>query len=365
MTANDLSQCLVLVVDDTEANIDVLVEALGDDHEISVAMDGASALEAVAEARPDLILLDVMMPEMDGYTVCERLKAAPETAGIPIIFLTALTDERDERKGLQLGAVDYITKPFNPDLVKARVRNHLELKRHRDDLERLVAERTRQLTLTQEVTIEAMAALAEYRDPETGGHIRRTQRYVETLARHLKQHPKFKNFLSDEVCHLLYQSAPLHDIGKIGVPDAILLKPDKLSPEEFEVMKQHTVYGRDALKASAERLGANSFLHLAIEIAATHQEKWDGSGYPEGLAGETIPISGRLMAIADVYDALISRRVYKPSMPHKQAVAIIREGRGQHFDPEMVDAFLEIEDVFRKIALEFADFEEERINLRA
>lgn len=362
---SDLSQCLVLVVDDTGANVDVLVEALGDDHEISVAMDGPSALEAVSETLPDLILLDVMMPEMDGYTVCERLKADPHTASIPIIFLTALTDERDERKGLQLGAVDYITKPFNPDLVKARVRNHLELKLHRDQLERLVTERTQQLTLTQEVTIEAMASLAEYRDPETGGHIRRTQRYVETLARHLQQHPKFTDYLTDKVLHLLYQSAPLHDIGKIGVPDAILLKPGKLSADEFEVMKRHTVFGRDALKASAARLGADSFLQLAIEIAATHQEKWDGTGYPEGLSGEAIPISGRLMAVADVYDALISRRVYKPPMPHRKAVEIIREGRGAQFDPDMTDAFLEIAEDFRQIALTFADFEEERINLQA
>jgi len=360
----DLSECLILIVDDTETNVDILVATLGSAYEVSVALDGPTALEAVTEARPDLILLDVMMPGMDGYEVCRRLKADESTASIPVIFLTALTDARDERKGLQLGAVDYITKPFNPDLVKSRVRNHLELKRHRDDLERLVAERTRELTLTQEVTIECMASLAEYRDPETGGHIRRTQRYVEVLAERLQDHPRFREYLTDETIRLLHQSAPLHDIGKIGVPDAVLLKPGALTDAEFESMKRHTVYGRDALEASAKRLGDYSFLRMAKEIAGTHQEKWDGSGYPEGLAGEDIPVAGRLMALADVYDALISRRVYKAPMPHAEAVAVIREGRGTHFDPDMVDAFLEIEDRFREVALAFADFEEERENLR-
>jgi len=359
----DTSQCLILVVDDTETNIDVLVEALGSEYEISVAMDGATALELVADTPPDLILLDVMMPGMDGYTVCERLKASPDTARIPVLFLTALTDARDERKGLQLGAVDFITKPFNPDLVKARVRNHLELKRHRDHLEEMVEARTHELRLTQEVTIECMASLAEYRDPETGGHIRRTQHYVQLLARLLQNHPKFSDYLTDETIRLLYQSAPLHDIGKIGVPDAVLLKPGKLSDSEFEIMKRHAEFGRDALDASAKRLGDNSFLRTAKEIAATHQEKWDGSGYPAGLKGEEIPIAGRLMAIADVYDALISRRVYKAPIPHEEAIEIIRTGRGQHFDPDMADVFIDHADEFREIALNFVDFEEERKNL--
>ncbi len=360
----DLTARKVLVVDDTEANLDVLVELLGDEHDLAVAMDGASALEAVADDPPDLILLDIMMPGMDGYAVCERLKAAPSTRDIPIIFLTAMAEDQDEAHGLALGAVDYITKPFNPGLVKARIRNHLELKMHRDHLEELVRDRTRELQLTQDVMIESMGALAECRDPETGGHIRRTQSYVRLLAQQLQEHPRFRDSLDDATIDLLCKSAPLHDIGKIGVPDHILRKPGRLSDAEFEEMKKHAVYGYEAIRLSAARLGENSFLRLAQEIAYTHQEKWDGSGYPQHLKGDQIPVSGRLMAVADVYDALVSKRVYKAPIPHARAVAIIAEGRGSHFDPDVVDAFLEAQDACRQAALQFADYDEEREALR-
>lgn len=359
----DKSQGTVLIVDDTEANIDILVESLGDDYDIRVAMDGQSALDQVAEELPDIILLDVMMPGMNGYEVCQRLKDSHDTRSVPVIFLTAMTEAQDEKKGLDLGAVDYITKPFNPGLVKARVRNHLDLKRHRDHLEEIVTERTMELALLQEVTIESLAALAEYRDPETGGHIRRTKNYMRLLATHLMKSNRYLDVLNEGSIDLLFKSAPLHDIGKVGVPDVILLKPGKLTDEEFAEMKKHTIYGRDAIMTALKRLGENSFLRFAREIAETHQEKWDGSGYPHGLKGEEIPLSGRLMAVADVYDALISRRVYKMPFTHSKAVAIIREGRGTHFDPVMVDAFLELQDEFRKVALEFADYEEERLAL--
>jgi putative two-component system response regulator len=301
-----------------------------------------------------------MMPEMDGYEVCRRLKADRKTAHIPVIFITALADDEDEAKGLGMGAVDYITKPINPELVRARVHNHLELKRYQDHLEKLVAERTRRLALTQAVTIESLATLAEYRDPETGGHIKRTQNYVKALAVHLKDHQRFRSELSDEVIDLLYLSAPLHDLGKVGVRDNVLLKPGRLTDEEFEEMKKHTIYGEEALRITEQKLGGDSFLHYAKEIAYTHQEKWNGSGYPQGLKGDDIPICGRLMALADVYDALISKRVYKPPFPHEKAVEIIVEGKGTHFDPDIVDAFLKLEDTFRNIALTFADFDEER-----
>lgn len=355
----------VLIVDDTPENIQVLMETLKDEYRIVAAINGEKALQlANADPMPDIILLDIMMPGMDGYEVCKRLKADEKTVAIPVIFVTAMTQEENEQKGLDLGAADYITKPFQPGLVKARVRNHLELKRHRDHLEALVLERTRELQMTQEVTIESMGALAEYRDPETGGHIKRTQNYVRLLAEHLKNHPKFKAVLDDETADLLYKSAPLHDIGKVGIPDIILLKPGRLTDEEFEEMKKHTLMGRNAIRASSKRLGDNSFLRIAVEIAYTHQEKYDGSGYPQGLKKEEIPVSGRLMAIADVYDALISKRVYKPPFSHSKAVSIIKEGKGRHFDPDMVDAFLEIQEAFRKVALDFADFEEEREALR-
>ena len=351
----------ILLVDDNTTNLQLLHETLdGIGYRLLIAKNGKTALAIARKAKPALILLDIMMPEMDGYEVCRRLKADEKTDRIAVIFITALADEEDEAKGLALGAVDYLTKPFNPDLVRARVRIHLELKQHQDQLEQLVRERTRRLELTQAVTIESLATLAEYRDPETGGHIKRTQNYVKVLAKQLKQHPRFRDELNDDVIELLYMSAPLHDLGKIAVPDHILQKAGKLTDEEFEEMKKHTNYGHDALRITEQKLGQDSFLRYAREIAYTHQEKWDGSGYPTGLKGDEIPISGRLMALADVYDALISKRVYKPPFPHEKAVEIIVEGKGNHFDPDIVDAFIELENTFRNIALSFADHDEER-----
>lgn len=352
---------IILIVDDTPENIDVLKGLLNTDYKVKVALSGESAIYICESGNPpDIVLLDVMMPGLDGYEVCRRLKGNEATEKIPIIFLTALSDETNESTGLNLGAVDYITKPFNPDLVKVRIRNHLEIKLYRDRLEELVAERTKELELTQEATIESMGTLAECRDPETGGHINRTQNYVKALALHLKENPKYVQALSRQYIDLLYKSAPLHDIGKVGVSDNILLKPGKLTPEEFEEMKRHTVIGRDAIASVEKKFGENSFLRLAREIAYTHHEKWNGYGYPQGLSGEDIPLSGRLMAVADVYDALISKRVYKPPFPHAKAVKIILEEKGTHFDPVIVDAFQKIEKDFRSIALQFADFEEER-----
>ena len=363
----NISDCTILVVDDIEANVDILVEVLGDEYDVSVAMDGKSALEGIEEDPPDLILLDIMMPDMDGYEVCRRLKADDCFREIPVIFITAMGDVEDETQGLELGAIDYIVKPISPPIVKARVKNHLALKLAQEELEQQnelleirVQERTEELALTQDVTIYAMASLAETRDPETGGHIRRTQNYVRALAEHLRKWPKFKDQLDLTTVNLLYKSAPLHDAGKVGVPDAILLKPGRLTEEEFEEMKKHTIYGRDTLASAEEMLGTNSFLSFAREIAYTHHEKWDGTGYPRGLQGEAIPLSGRLMAVADVYDALISRRVYKPPFTHQKAFSIMSEGNGSHFDPDLIRGFIEIEDLFRRIALEFADYDEER-----
>jgi putative two-component system response regulator len=353
----------VMVVDDTEANIDVLVNTLEDMYDVKVAMDGETALEDIMEDPPDLVLLDIMMPGMDGYKVCQRLKSDEATKNIPVIFLTAMTDEKDEAKGLSLGAVDYVTKPFSPDLVKARVKNQLELKKHRDHLEELVQERTKELILTQDVTIYSLACLAETRDPETGGHILRTQQYIKILAEQLKNHPRFRDVLDDNAIALLFKSAPLHDIGKVGVPDSILMKPGKLTDEEFAEMKKHTIRGRDALRMAELKLGSNSFMRYAREIAYTHHEKWDGSGYPDGIKGDEIPVSGRLMAIADVYDALVSKRFYKPAFSHKKALEIIKEGKGKHFDPDMLDAFVAIEEQVKQIAMKLADSDEEKAAL--
>lgn len=357
-------KALILIVEDTETNIDLLVEALGGDYDINVAMDGQAALESIDEVLPDIVLLDIMMPKMDGYEVCRRLKKDVRTRHIPVIFLTALTDGQEESKGLALGAVDYITKPFNPFLVKARIKNHLLLKQYQDLLEDLVRQRTYQLEKTQDVTIKSMGTLAEYRDPETGGHIKRTQNYVRLLTEKLKDHPAFRPHLTEPVIRALYQSAPLHDIGKVGVPDHILMKPGRLTPREFEQMKRHARLGRDAIAASEKELGdTDTFLSYARQMAYAHHEKWDGTGYPRGLKGEKIPLPGRLMAVADVYDALISSRVYKPAFSHSYAVEVIRKGKGTHFDPAIVAAFLEIEQQFKETAIEYADSQEDKLNL--
>jgi cyclic di-GMP phosphodiesterase len=356
----------VLIVDDTPENLTLMNGLLREHYRTKVANSGARALAlATADPRPDLVLLDIMMPEMDGYEVCRRLKAEASTKDVPVIFLTAKAEVEDEQKGFDVGGVDYITKPISPPIVLARVKTQLSLKAAADFLrdknaflETEVSKRTRDVQVVQDVTIMAMASLAETRDNETGNHIRRTQNYVSALAKKLRTHARFRAQLDDATIEMLHKSAPLHDIGKVGIPDAILLKPGKLTPEEFEVMKTHTTLGRDAIVA-AERLinTPSSFLRLAREIAHFHQEKWDGSGYPEGLAGEAIPLSARLMAIADVYDALISRRVYKPPFPHDEAVAIIRAGRDRHFDPDLVDAFVEVQQEFRAIAERYADSE--------
>jgi putative two-component system response regulator len=358
----------ILVVDDTPANLSLMTGLLRDDYKVKAAIDGEKALRiAQASPPPDLILLDIMMPGMDGYEVCRRLKADPVTRDIPVIFLTAKSGVEDEKMGLDLGAVDYITKPISPPIVMARVRNHLVLKASADFLrdkadylEHEVGKRTAEVIAIQDVTILAMASLAETRDSDTGNHIRRTQHYVKALALKLREQPRLAALLDDRYILMLFKSAPLHDIGKVGIPDRILLKPGKLTPEEFELMKTHTTLGRDAIHAAERQLGMPvEFLKLAKEIAYSHQEKWDGSGYPEGLKGEAIPLSARLMALADVYDALISRRVYKEGMPHEQALAIISAGRGQHFDPDMVDAFLAIHEEFHAIAQRYIDTDNE------
>ena len=358
----------ILAVDDRPDNLQLMNGLLRDAYRVKLANGGERALKiASTPPLPDLILLDIMMPDMDGYEVCRRLKAEPLSADIPVIFLTGKAEVEDEQMGFDTGCVDYITKPISPSILLARVKTHLLLKSAKDFLkdqnaflESEVAKRTKEVQTVQDVTIMAMGSLAETRDNETGNHIRRTQHYVRALAKRLQSHSRFARDLDDATVELLYKSAPLHDIGKVGIPDRILLKPGKLTPEEFEIMKTHTTLGRDAILAAEKLLETpSSFLRHAREIAHYHQEKWDGSGYPEGLKGEQIPVSARLMAVADVYDALISKRVYKPPFPHEKAVAIIREGRGKHFDSDMTDAFLEVADQFRDIAAAFVDHEDD------
>ena len=361
----------VLLVDDTPEDLTLMSALLEDTYRVKVADRGDKAIKiAASDNPPDLILLDIMMPEMDGYEVCRVLKSSETTRGIPVIFLAAKMTLEDAQKGLAAGAVDYLIKPIFSSLLLARVAAQIALKanadwrRMRDEflrdkndyLEQQVTRRTHEVMAVLDVTILAMTSLAETRDSDTGNHIRRTQHYVQALARHLKTHVRFANELSDAAIDVLFKAAPLHDIGKVGIPDRILLKPAQLTPEEFEIMKTHTTLGCDAIEQAEQIVGTRvDFLRVAKEIALSHQEKWDGSGYPQGLAGDDIPLSARLMAVADVYDALISERVYKAAMPHDRAVGVVFQGRGAHFDPDMVDAFIEIQSEFQAIAQRFSD----------
>lgn len=362
-------QKTLLLVDDTPENLTVLGEILMPHYRVRVASSGARALAAATtDPRPDLVLLDVMMPEMDGYEVISRLRADPRTRELPVIFVTALDSTEDEAHGLELGAVDYITKPVRPAIVLARVRGQLELKEARDRmrdqnawLEAEIARRMRQNQVVQDVSMRALASIAEARDDETGNHILRTQAYVNVLARALATTPRYAGELTPARVETYTKAAPLHDIGKVAIPDHILHKPGKHTPDEWEIMKTHARQGSDAIWRAIcdqEEREALDFLYIAMDIAHYHHEKWDGSGYPEGLAGEAIPLPARLMALADVFDALISKRAYKPAFPLDRATAIIIEGRGRHFDPDVVDAYVACLDEFAAIAARYADLAE-------
>ena len=310
----------ILIVDDNPENLTVLGELLCDIYRVRAANSGARALQlARQEPPPDLILLDVMMPGMSGYEVLHQLRTASETREIPVIFLTAMNSEDDEQRGLVMGAVDYITKPLRQAIVLARVATHLELKctreqlqRDKADLEVAIAERLRDKLVVQDVTIRALARLAETRDNETGNHILRTQQYVELLARRVSTHPRFVAELDEDSIAQMAKSAPLHDIGKVGIPDSVLLKPGPLTADEWVIMRTHAALGADAIaRAEADAAQPVKFLTFAKQVARHHHERWDGSGYPDRLAGDAIPLAARLMALADVFDAMISRRVYK------------------------------------------------------
>lgn len=366
----------ILIVDDEPANLALLVQVLQPHVQLRAANSGEHALRAVEiEPKPDLILLDVMMPLLDGYGVLARLRANPITRDIPVIFVTALHDEFNEEFALKQGAVDFIGKPIKPGIVLARVQTHLELKFARDRLNAqnnwLEAEVARQVSdnlLIQDVSLTAMAGLAETRDSDTGDHIFRTQAYIEVLARQLQAHAGVANALSEQQVVHIVKAAPLHDIGKIGIPDRILLKPDKLDPDEFEIMKRHSRIGGDAIRHAIDKArqqaalsgaAGNSntldFLEVAAVIATHHHERWDGTGYPDGLAGEDIPLPARLMAVADVFDAMTTRRVYKEGMSIRDASQYIEQHSGSQFDPEVVAAFLASQDQFVAIASQYVD----------
>jgi len=349
----------ILIVDASADNLVQLEGLLQQRYHVKLARQNADALRITAQApRPDLILIDA---GADGFALFHEIKFNFLATDIPVLFMVAAGDADSEQRALAEGAGDVVAKPFAPATLLARVETQLQLKfaramlkdQHRH-FEHLIAERTRDVAQMQDATVMAMASLAESRDAGVGRHLRRTQHYVAALARELRFNAAYTAELTNENIALLYKAAPLHDIGKVGVPDAILLKPGKLTDTEFEQMKLHTVYGRDAI-AGVERTlgGSNDFLRYAREITYSHQEKWDGSGYPQGLAGPAIPLSARLMAVADVYDALITERLYRPAFTHETAVELIRQGRGEHFDPDVVDAMLAVEEKFKSIAAEF------------
>ncbi len=305
----------LLLVDDEATNLQLLRHTLQHEYRLIFAKDGKTALKLAQQEQPDLILLDIMMPDMSGYDVCEQLKNIQALRHVPIIFVTALSDSGDEQKGFALGAVDYITKPFNPAIVKARVRTHLSLVQAEEVLE------------TRLQIVQCLGKAAEYRDNETGMHILRISHFARTIAKAIG--------FSDEQADELLHAAPMHDVGKIGIPDAILLKPGKLTAEEWEVMRQHPAIG-------ARIIGEHksSLLQLAATIALCHHEKWDGSGYPNGLAGEDIPLEARIVSLVDVFDALTSVRPYKKAWPIEEALEFIRDQSGSHFDPMLVDVFI-------------------------
>lgn len=347
----------VLVVDDTPANLTLMAHVLNKQYRVQMAVTGAKALEIARRSPPDAIVLDVMMPEVDGYEVCRQLKADPVTQHVPVIFLTALTRPEDETAAFDAGGADFVSKPFNPVTLLARVRTQLALKRAQDRLHRRNLELSNEVEALRDTTLFVMIGLAEFRDSDTGNHIVRTQEYVRTLATWLAAHGAPPVALDRHEIDQLAKAAPLHDIGKVAIPDAILLKPGKLSPEEWAVMKTHARAGGDLLRRAMDRLGDDAGLLLTYgeQIARSHHEKWDGSGYPDGLAGEAIPMAARLMAVADVYDALISRRPYKEPMSHATAMQFISEGAGSQFDPQVVAALQACEDRFQAIAEQWRD----------
>jgi len=346
-----LKKQTLLIVDDIPENIDILREVLKDKYRLIATTRGQQAYTIAYEKQPDLILLDIMMPDIDGYAVCKMLKSNIKTKDIPVLFTTALNSEADETKGLSLGAVDYITKPFCMPIVCERIKLQLELKAHRDHLEKLVRQRTHELFETQRQIIFSLGLASEYRDTETGMHIKRMSAYCQLLYKHIGQ--------SEIECERILFASPMHDVGKIGIPDSILLKPGKLTKNQFEIMKHHTTIGKrilsgqDANGKTVSPMVDIPLIQMAVSIAYTHHEKWDGTGYPNQLSFTDIPLAGRVAALADVFDALTSERPYKKAWSPENALNEIIQCKGKHFDPDLVDAFvhifsdvLEIKDLF-------------------
>ncbi|MDR0855777.1 MAG: response regulator [Clostridiales bacterium] len=347
---------VIMAVDDNPANIQIVVSVLRTQYAVVPFTSAKEALTFFDKGQTcDLILLDIEMPGMNGFEMMRELSKRDATKQIPVIFLTGKVSSQSELDGLALGAVDYLYKPIVPELVQRRIKTHMQLAEYSKNLEGVVAEKTATIQKLTDVTITTIVSIIGSRDMETQHHVTRTSAYIVTLAEELRKLPQFEKELSDESIAGLRRAAPLHDVGKVGIADAILSKPGKLTDEEFETMRRHTTIGGEAFKHAAAQMGEPSFLDYATELAYYHHEKWDGSGYPGHLSGKDIPLSARIMAVADVYDALISKRAYKSGMTHGEVVTRIVAGRGTHFDPVVVDAFRRVEDKFKAIAERYAD----------
>lgn len=353
----------IMVVDDTPANLKLLEQTFGtQNYRVLGFPQGAMALRAAAVKPPDIILLDIKMPEMDGFEVCRRLKADNRLKDIPVLFISSLAETEDKIKAFLVGGVDYVTKPFQFEEVNARVKTHLhlrwmqhELEKHNNQLEDLVRENVKEISDSQLATIVALSKLAEYRDDETGQHINRTRSFCRLLAEKLRDNSKYSEVISETFIENIYSAAPLHDIGKVSIADNILLKTEKLTSEEFEIMKTHSTIGAKTLESVRAMYPKNGFINMGICLTRSHHEKWDGSGYPDGLVGEEIPLSARIMALADVYDALRSKRPYKAAFSHEKSREIIQGSVRKHFDPDVQGAFISIESNFNEIYEQIKD----------
>lgn len=340
----------ILAVDDTVENLVLLTSLLKQSgYIVRPVPNGRLALQAAKNEKPDLILLDITMPEIDGYEVCARLKKDPELKDIPVLFISALDQTTDKLKAFEMGGVDYIPKPFQFEEVRARVETHLKLHRLQMNLEAQVRNQVQEITESQMSMIFGLAKLAEVRDNETGKHLERIQILCNLFAEELRKNPKFAGEVDADYSEHIFFASPLHDIGKVGIPDHILLKPGKLTPEEFEIMKTHVTIGYETLKEVYNRFPHNDFVKMGMEIARSHHEKWNGQGYPDGLTGTNIPLSARIMAVVDVYDAVRSKRVYKPPVNHHETCKIIKEGSGTHFDPDLAEVFCKLNTEFDKV----------------
>lgn len=362
----------LLVVDDNEMNRDMLVRRLKPlGYQVDTACDGGQALEMLQNGNYDLVLLDIMMPVMDGFEVLRQMKLQQRLKSVPVIMITALDDTSSAARCIDMGAEDYLTKPFDPTLLKARISSCLERKRLHDQeslyrtkieeynnqLQERVRQQVQEISQAQLGAIFAMSKLAESRDPETGEHLERMREYCKVLSQQLSKLTKYEIIIDNTFISDIYAASPLHDIGKVGIDDSVLLKAGKLTDQEWRVMKLHPVIGAETLREVDKQHPGNSLIRMGIDIAASHHEKWDGSGYPYGLQGTEIPLVARILALGDVYDALTSKRCYKEAFNHEKSRQIVIESSGNHFDPEVVDAFIQTEDEFKRIREFYQDSE--------